>query len=107
MSRYAGVLRDRAGLEQLRDQLDQAPAARRDRDLAALDLATVEAANLHLVSVLLTVAALARTESRGCHRWHAADQSDHFERRARHSVLRLAPELMVGTGPVRPEAGAA
>jgi L-aspartate oxidase len=102
MSRYAGVLRDRAGLEQLRDQLDQAPPAGRD-----LDLATVEATNLHLVSVLLTVAALARTESRGCHRWHAADQPDHFERRARHSVLRLAPELMVATSPVCPEAGAA
>jgi L-aspartate oxidase len=27
MSRYAGVLRDRAGLEQLRDRLDQAPPA--------------------------------------------------------------------------------
>jgi L-aspartate oxidase len=107
MSRYAGVLRDRAGLEQLRDQLDQAPPARRDLDLPPLDLATVEATNLHLVSVLLTVAALARTESRGCHRWHAVDQIDHFERRARHSVLRLAPELMVGTSPVRPKAGAA
>ena len=110
MSRYAGVLRDRAGLEQLRDRLDQAPPAgpagwpgRRRR----LDLDTVEATNLHLVSVLLTVAALARAESRGCHRWHAADHIDHFEQRARHSVLHLGPELAVATHPELHEAGAA
>jgi succinate dehydrogenase/fumarate reductase flavoprotein subunit len=66
-----------------------------------LDLATVEATNLHLVSVLLTVAALARTESRGCHRWHAADGIDHFEQSPRHSVLRLGSELAVGARPVR------
>jgi L-aspartate oxidase len=101
MSRYAGVLRDRAGLEQLRDRLDQAPPA------GALDLDTVEATNLHLVSVLLTVAALARSESRGCHRWHAADHIDHFEQRARHSVLHLGPELAVATHPELREAGAA
>ena len=122
MSRYAGVLRDRAGLEQLRNRLDQAPPARpalagpdlAGSDLAgsglapgALDLDTVEATNLHLVSVLLTVAALARSESRGCHRWHAADQIDHFEQRARHSVLHLGPELTVATHPELHEAGAA
>jgi L-aspartate oxidase len=102
MSRYAGVLRDRAGLQQLRDQLDQAPPAP-----GTLGLATVEATNLHLVSVLLTVAALARPESRGCHRWQAADRIDHFERRGRHSVLHLGPELTVATHPERHEAGAA
>jgi L-aspartate oxidase len=117
MSRYAGVLRDRAGLELLRDRLDQAPPA--GSDLAelglagpalapgVLDLDTVEATNLHLASVLLTVAALARTESRGCHRWHAADRIDHFERRARHSVLHLGPELAVAIHPEPREAGAA
>ncbi|HEY3980157.1 MAG TPA: L-aspartate oxidase [Streptosporangiaceae bacterium] len=62
MSRYAGILRDRAGLEHLRTLLDAVPPA------AGLDLATVEATNLHTVSALVTVAALARTESRGCHR---------------------------------------
>jgi L-aspartate oxidase len=103
MSRHAGVLRDRAGLEHLRDQLDQAPSAGAER----LDLATVEATNLHLVSVLLTAAALARTESRGCHRWHAADQIDDFGKGARHSVLHVGPELTVDTLPVRSEAGAA
>jgi L-aspartate oxidase len=101
MSRYAGVLRDRPGLEQLRDRLDQAPPAAE----GSLDLDTVEAANLHLVSVLLTVAALARTESRGCHRWRAADRIDHFEKGPRHSVLRLGPELAVGTRPVSSESG--
>ena len=103
MSRYAGVLRDRAGLERLRDQLDRAAAAGPRR----LDLATVEATNLHLASTLVTVAALARTESRGCHRWHAADQISDGEKGARHSVLRCGPELTVGTVPVRTEAGAA
>jgi L-aspartate oxidase len=62
MSRYAGVLRDRGGLEHLLALLDAVPPA------AALDLATVEATNLHAVSALVTVAALARAESRGCHR---------------------------------------
>jgi L-aspartate oxidase len=62
MSRYAGVLRDRGGLEHLLARLDAVPPA------AGLDLATVEATNLHAVSALVTVAALARAESRGCHR---------------------------------------
>lgn len=62
MSRYAGVLRDRAGLEHLLTLLDAVPPA------AALDLATVEATSLHAVSALVTIAALARAESRGCHR---------------------------------------
>jgi L-aspartate oxidase len=108
MSRHAGVLRDRAGLEQLRTQLDQAPPAP-SGPAASLDLATVEAGNLQLVSVLLTVAALGRPESRGCHRWHA-DHQGKTGKRAQHSVLQLGPELTVGTRPVRsprPEAGAA
>jgi len=33
-----------------------------------LDLPTVEATNLHTVSTLVAEAALARRESRGCHR---------------------------------------
>ncbi len=106
MSRYAGVLRDRDGLEQLLGQLDQAPPAVSGPAPAPLDLATVEATNLHLASVLVTVAALTRTESRGCHRWHAADAintTDH----ARHSVLRLDPELTVSARPVPAEPGAA
>jgi L-aspartate oxidase len=62
MSRYAGVLRDRDGLEHLLALLDAIPPA------AGLDLATVEATNLHAVSALVAIAALARPESRGCHR---------------------------------------
>src|SRR5581483_11093848 len=62
MSRYAGVLRDRAGLERLLRVLSGAPAA------TTLDRATVEATNLHTVSTLVARAALAREESRGSHR---------------------------------------
>jgi L-aspartate oxidase len=62
MSRHAGVLRHAEGLEHLLDLLGGAPTG------AALDLATVEATNLHTVSTLVARAALERTESRGCHR---------------------------------------
>jgi L-aspartate oxidase len=62
MSRLAGVQRDRAGLEELLRLLSSVPGA------ATLDLATVEATNLHTVSTLVATAALARRESRGCHR---------------------------------------
>jgi L-aspartate oxidase len=62
MSRYAGVLRDRAGLERLLRILAGAPESE------VLDRATVEATNLHTVSTLVANAALAREESRGCHR---------------------------------------
>jgi L-aspartate oxidase len=64
MSRDAGVLRTRAGLERLSQLLDQVRPAD-----GGLDLATVEATNLHTVSVLVVASALARAESRGCHRW--------------------------------------
>ncbi|HEY0719595.1 MAG TPA: FAD-binding protein, partial [Streptosporangiaceae bacterium] len=111
MSRYAGVLRDRDGLDRLRDQLGRAPAAHPAEGPAAagpggLDLATVEATNLHLVSVLLTVAALARAESRGCHRWQSPDVI-HTAEPARHSVLRLGPGPARGAGPILIDAGAA
>jgi len=62
MSRYAGVLRDRSGLEELLRLLDQSPGS------VTLDLATVEATSLHTVSRLVAVAALNRKESTGCHR---------------------------------------
>ena len=64
MSRQAGVLRDRAGLESVLRMLDQAPPADR-----GLDLAVLEATSLHTVATLVVTAALARAESRGCHRW--------------------------------------
>ncbi len=64
MSAHAGVLRDRAGLESLSEQLAQVGGAGAD----PLDLAAVEATNLHTVATLVARAALAREESRGCHR---------------------------------------
>jgi len=82
MSRHAGVLRDREGLEHLLEMLAEVPPASE-----RLDLATVEATSLHTVSVLVAVAALARAESRGCHRWRdvppASDDGAH------HTVLRV------------------
>jgi L-aspartate oxidase len=83
MWRHAGVIRDGEGLASLLASLEAAPAAERGGALAAggdlslkallsadrgLTLATVEATNLHTVSVLVGAAALARAESRGCHR---------------------------------------
>jgi L-aspartate oxidase len=62
MSRHAGVLRDETGLHELLRSLSHAPAG------GMLDLPTVEATNLHTVSTLVAEAALARRESRGCHR---------------------------------------
>jgi L-aspartate oxidase len=64
MSQYAGVQRDEAGLRELLDILSATPPA----TSTTLDLATVEATNLHTVSSLVATAALARRESRGCHR---------------------------------------
>ena len=82
MSRHAGVVRDRAGLARLLDTLTQ--AAPGDGELT---LAAVEATSLHVVSTLVTVAALARTESRGCHRWR--DRPATSDEPGRHTVLRV------------------
>ena len=62
MSRHAGVLREETGLRELLRSLSEAPAG------GVLDLPTVETTNLHTVSTLVAEAALARRESRGCHR---------------------------------------
>jgi L-aspartate oxidase len=64
MSTYAGVLRDREGLEVLLETLDTTVASAG----IDIDVATLEATNLHTVSVLVASAALLREESRGCHR---------------------------------------
>ena len=64
MSRNVGVMRSRAGLTEMLRLLSAVPTAEPGR----LDLATVEATNLHTVSTLVTSAALARRDSRGCHR---------------------------------------
>ncbi len=64
MSANAGVLRHRDGLEALLGALQAIPASQR----GDLDLATLEATNLHTASLLVVSAALLREESRGCHR---------------------------------------
>jgi L-aspartate oxidase len=62
-TRHAGVLRDADGLTELARTL-----AAVDRGAGPLDLAALEVTALHTVATLLASAALARTESRGCHR---------------------------------------
>jgi L-aspartate oxidase len=87
MSRHAGVVRDREGLLALLRFAVRAPGVAPAR----LDLASVEATNLHAVSVLIAAAALARTESRGCHRRRDASQG---WPRARHTRLQSPDGLM-------------
>ncbi len=81
MSRDASVVRDAAGLTRLSDALSgraRAVAGRRDFEDVALAV-TARA---------VAAAALARTESRGCH--HRAEYADAAPEHARSSVLRLA-----------------
>jgi len=84
MSRDASVVRDAAGLNRLSNMLGAARlrnvAGRRDFEDVALAL----------VARAVTVAALARNESRGCH--HRAEYSDAAPEQARSSVLRLADD---------------
>ena len=49
----------------------------------------MEAANLHTVSVLVAASALARAESRGCHRWRDTPPVSPGQP-GRHTVLRVA-----------------
>ncbi|SNR82865.1 L-aspartate oxidase [Blastococcus mobilis] len=64
-TRHAGVVRDAEGLARLAGLLSTLPRLGCGE---ALDLASVETTALHTVATLLAGAALARTESRGCHR---------------------------------------
>ncbi|MGY1884892.1 L-aspartate oxidase [Blastococcus sp. SYSU DS0753] len=64
-SRHAGVVRTADGLTELTGTLAAAPRLPAGRPL---DLAAVEATAVHTVATLLATAALARPESRGCHR---------------------------------------
>jgi L-aspartate oxidase len=89
MSRYAGVLRDADGLRTLLATLGEIPAS------PAGDTADVEAANLRTVSILIATAALAREESRGCHR---RSDTPWTYPQARHTVARWdGARLTVGT----------
>jgi L-aspartate oxidase len=64
-TRHAGVTRDADGLTGLAGVLAAVPRLAPEQ---ALDGAAVEATALHTVATLLASAALARVESRGCHR---------------------------------------
>jgi L-aspartate oxidase len=64
MSAHVGVVRDRSGLENVLETLARTP----DGSPQSIDLATLEATNLHTVSLLVAYAASLREESRGCHR---------------------------------------
>lgn len=64
MSTHVGVIRQGDGLRQVLHALAEAP----DSCDTRLDLRTLEATNLHTVSLLVTYAAHLRQESRGCHR---------------------------------------
>jgi L-aspartate oxidase len=99
MSRYAGVVRDADGLQSLLRMLEQAPPGD-----GGLDLATVEATSLHTVSVLVAVSALARAESRGCHRWRDVPATS--DPGARHTVLRVDEGRPRAVGDALAELGA-
>jgi L-aspartate oxidase len=93
MSRHASVVRDREGLEHVLATLDAAPSS----DGASLDLATLEATNLHTASLLLASAALAREESRGCHR--RSDFANPNPALAQAHVLRIVDgQIVTRTG---------
>ncbi|MBV9382171.1 MAG: hypothetical protein JO242_16075, partial [Streptosporangiaceae bacterium] len=99
MSLHAGVIRDRDGLERLLTTLERAPDAggaesppvqylktgEAPQPARGPDLETVRATNLHTVSVLVAGAALARAESRGCHRRRDAPGA---RARAHHTLAR-------------------
>ncbi|KDE97420.1 L-aspartate oxidase [Mycolicibacterium aromaticivorans JS19b1 = JCM 16368] len=68
MSEFASVVRDAAGLRQLADILAEATPTRMTTRAAAEDVALTATARA------VTTAALARTESRGCH--HRGDHPD-------------------------------
>ncbi len=100
-TRHAGVLRDAGGLTELARVL-----AAVDRGAAApLDLAALESTALHTVATLLAAAALARPESRGCHRRLDAPASrPEWQVRLVHR-LDGAGHLRTRTVPVHPAAG--
>ncbi|HEX4289560.1 MAG TPA: FAD-binding protein [Trebonia sp.] len=104
MSRWAGVLRDREGLEELVRVIGagwetgaggESPGTVRDDGLGVdLELEAVEEANLRVVSGLIAVGALGRAESRGCHRRRDAAGT---AERPWHTVLRWDGQELVVT----------
>ena len=93
MSQHASVVRDREGLESVLASLELAPSG----DAELLDLATLEATNLHTASLLLVSAAMQREESRGCHR--RCDFPSVDPARAQPLILRIANgEIVTSAG---------
>lgn len=91
-SRQAGILRSPEGLHRLLDHLAETP----DSGSEQLTLAQVEATALHTVSRLVALGALARSESRGCHR--RSDVAGPSPQGPRHVTLRLDGDVLtVGT----------
>ncbi|WP_039797227.1 L-aspartate oxidase [Nocardia araoensis] len=72
MTTHASVVRDRAGLAEALKRLDDAVTRRDTRTAVTRPIAGIEDAALTLAARALLLAALARTESRGCH-----TRSDH------------------------------
>lgn len=91
MSRDASVVRDAAGLRRLRELLVTA-----DKRSVA-DRAGFEDAALTLTARVVVGAALARTESRGCH--HRAEYSDADPDQARSTTVRLRDGAVVLDAP--------
>jgi L-aspartate oxidase len=81
MWRYAGLLRDRQGLEMMLFRLD-ALAATMPRGLSRR---AIEARNLHTVASIIVASALARHESRGAH--YRLDYPEH-DAAGKHSLMR-------------------
>ena len=79
--KHAGLLRDAAGLEQARQELQFAAPVVLSSEPTRLE---VEARNIHLVAELMVVSALAREESRGAHFRNDFPQK---QQAALHSVL--------------------
>jgi len=101
MTRHAGVLRQGDGLTRLVRELAALP-----RLVGPLTLAAVEATALHTAAMLLATAAVARTESRGCHRRSDAPASrPEWEVRLVHR-LDDSGRLHTRTEPVRTLAAA-
>jgi len=89
MSAYAGVVRSRDGLEKVLETMSGTP----NGTVKALDLATLEATNLHTASLLVAYAASLREESRGCHR--RSDFPETSERWKRSISLQIIEDSVV------------
>ena len=83
MTRYAGILRDAAGLRAALERLTEIGAAVSQPNSSN----GYEARNLQQVGTLVLRSALAREESRGCH--HRAEYPDAAAAPARSLVVRL------------------